>query len=175
MSDAEQSHPNWCFRAETARLLALNVAQIHTGLNEGDASIDTLTQSFQKLANFCADLSTMQPTASSIEQLSSIAQQMTEEVNEAIIAFQFYDRLCQRLGHVQENLFLLSELITDEDHINSAAGWQTLRTKIKASYTMELEHTVYEAVMDGATIEQALELYKKAFNQHQQEDDIELF
>ena len=177
MSNNDKQHENWCFRSETARLLALNVAQIHTGLSEGDSSIDTLSSSFQLLANFCGEIQQLENNQDSpqIEQVKQIAESMSGQVNNAIMAFQFYDRLCQRLDHVQSNLNMLSGLITDEAHIVNADGWQELRDKIKSSYTMETEHRMHEAVMEGASIEEALELFRKAMAEQPEEDDIELF
>lgn len=177
MSQEDNKHENWCFRSETARLLALNVAQIHTGLSEGDSSIDTLSNSFQLLANFCSEIQQMDNTqdAAQIEDVKRIAESMSGQVNNAIMAFQFYDRLCQRLDHVQSNLSMLSGLITDEEHIVNTEGWQGLRDKIKSSYTMETEHKMHEAVMAGASIEEALELFKQAMAEESDDDDIELF
>lgn len=177
MSDDDNKNENWCFRSETARLIALNVAQIHTGLNEGDASIDTLSNSFQLLANFCDEIQQMDNTDANnqLEHVKQIAGSMSGQVNNAIMAFQFYDRLCQRLDHVQSNLNMLSGLITDEEHIANADGWQALRDKIKSSYTMETEHQMHDAVLNGASIEEALEMFKKALAEQPEEDDIELF
>ena len=177
MSQDDKKDINWCFRSETARLLALNVAQIHTGLSEGDSSIDTLSSSFQLLANFCDEIQQIEQTdsESKLAEVKQIAASMSGQVNNAIMAFQFYDRLCQRLDHVQNNLNMLSGLITDEAHIENADGWQALRDKIKSSYTMETEHQMHEAVMAGASIEEALEMFKQALANQPEEDDIELF
>lgn len=167
----------WCFRSETARLLALNVAQIHTGLSEGDSSIETLSNSFQQLANFCSEMQSLESNgeANQIEEVKNIAASMSNQVNGAIMAFQFYDRLCQRLDHVQSNLNMLSDLVTEEGHINNTNGWQELRDKIKNSYTMETEHKMHDAVMKGASIEEALEIFKEDLKNQSDEDDIELF
>lgn len=177
MSQEDKKHENWCFRSETARLLALNVAQIHTGLSEGDSSIDTLSNSFQLLANFCGEIQQMDnsQSATQVEDIKRIAESMSGQVNNAIMAFQFYDRLCQRLDHVQSNLNMLSGLITDEEHIINAEGWQELRDKIKSSYTMETEHKMHDSVMAGASIEEALELFRQSIADQPEEDDIELF
>lgn len=178
MSDPTDKNGPWCFRSETARLLALNVAQIHTGLSEGDASIETLSSSFQQLANFCMEIQSSQ-LDSNVEQtlteIKNIAGNMSNQIDSAIMAFQFYDRLCQRLEHVQNNLHDLSELITDENHIGDDKGWQVLRDKIKNSYTMETEHRMHEAVMKGATIEEALDIFREQLKNQPEDDDIELF
>lgn len=173
---ANEVNPNvsWDLRSETARLLALNVAQIYTGLNEGDASINSLTHSFQQLANFCMQIQNMQLEDNSgdqVQEIKGIAANISSQVDSAIIAFQFYDRLSQRLGHVQDNLQMLSELIAEE----SGEGWQELRAKIKRSYTMESEHKMHDAVMAGASIEEALQIFKDDFLNRDEDDDIELF
>mgnify|MGYP000424250671 CR=1 FL=1 len=179
MPDTENENSPWCFRSETARLLALNVAQIHTGLSEGEASIDTLSSSFQQLANFCLEIQKTEINAdneNTLLQVQNIAQNMSGQIDNAIMAFQFYDRLCQRLDHVQNNLHMLSELITDDGHMKDATGWERLRQKIKSSYTMETEHKMHEAVMKGASIEEALQIFKEELAQKtNDEDDIELF
>ncbi|NVK26336.1 MAG: hypothetical protein HWE10_15510 [Gammaproteobacteria bacterium] len=173
MADNNPNDSNWCFRSETARLLALNVAQIHTGLREGDSSIDMLTTSFQQLATFCDDIQNVDSN-NQLTDIKNIAASMSNQVNTAIVAFQFYDRLCQRLEHVQTNLHMLSDLITDEESTKDANGWQQLREKIKSSYTMETEHKMYEAVLKGASIEEALDIFKKEV-MAQNDVDIELF
>lgn len=175
MADSEDKNSSWCFRSETARLLALNVAQIHTGLSEGDASIETLSTSFRQLASFCMEIQNTPADQNNAEGIKQIASSMSNQVDSAIMAFQFYDRLCQRLEHVQNNLHMLSDLITDEGQIENSEGWQTLRDKIKASYTMETEHKMHDAVLNGATIDEALEIFKSALADQTDEDDIELF
>ena len=175
MADSEDNNSSWCFRSETARLLALNVAQIHTGLSEGDTSIETLSSSFRQLASFCMEIQNAPTDENNIEGIKQIASSMSNQVDSAIMAFQFYDRLCQRLEHVQNNLHMLSDLITDEGQMENSGGWQNLREKIKASYTMETEHKMHEAVLKGATIDEALEIFKSALAEQTDEDDIELF
>ena len=168
----DEGKDNWCVRSETAKILALNVAQIHTSLSEGDSSIDTLTSSFQQLATFCEDIQHIDPENKLVD-LQTIASNMSNHVNDAIMAFQFYDRLCQRLEHVQGNLHMMSDLISDEKSTQDVEGWQSLRNKIKDSYTMETEHKMFDAVLKGASIEEALEIFKKEVMA--QEDEIELF
>ena len=171
VNDSDRNH--WCFRSETAKLLALNVAQIHTSLSEGDSSINTLTSSFQQLATFCEDIQNID-SENKLADVKSIASNMSTQVNDAIMAFQFYDRLCQRLEHVQGNLHMMSDLISDEESTQDVEGWKELRSKIKDSYTMETEHKMFDAVLKGATIEEALDIFKKEV-MAQEDDDIELF
>lgn len=173
MTSEAINQESWELRSETARLLALNVAQIYTGLNEGEASINSLTESFQQLASFCLQIQNMEVDGQpghTVADIKDIANNISAQVDNAIVAFQFYDRLSQRLGHVQNNLQLLAELISDDNR----EGWQDLRSKIKGSYTMESEHRMHDAVMSGASIEAALQLFKAELL-NRKTDEIELF
>lgn len=161
-----------CFRSETAKLLALNVAQIHTGMLDGENSIEQLGDSFQNLANFCLS---MQSNDECSKETQQAAAKMYEKVNGAIVAFQFYDRLAQRLNHVQENLVLLADLLSDNEKLESPEDWGSLRIKIRSSYSIDSEMAMYEAVMNGASIEEAIELFKKELNQSSNDQAIELF
>jgi hypothetical protein len=169
----------WCFRAETAKLLGLSITQIHTSLTDGDNPVSTLTDSFQQLANFCANVQSLSSDDStqhkSKEEIDELARNMSSSIDEAIVAFQFYDRLSQRMAHVSSSLEQLSDLIKDDDHLNDPMGWKTLRDHIKASYSLEAEHVMYQAIMDGATTAQALEIYEKVMHESDASDDIELF
>lgn len=164
--------PDLCFRSETARLLALNVAQIQTGMLDGENSIEQIGDSFQDLANFCLN---MQNKPECPEGLKHEASLMYQKVNGAIVAFQFYDRLAQRLDHVQKNLILLSEILSDNEKLDNPDDWLSLRTRIKSSYSIESEVVMYEAVMNGATIAEAIEIFKKELNTTSNDEAIELF
>ena len=166
------SSDSLCFRSETAKLLALNVAQIHSGLHEGDSSIEQLGDSFQNLAKFCMHV---QNSENSDEATKSYAKEVLAQVDNAIVSFQFYDRLTQRLAHVQDNLSLLSELLSDENRIDDSDDWRLLRDKIKASYTIETELEMHNAIMNGSSIDDALKLFKDKLKEANEDDSIEFF
>lgn len=169
---------DWCFRSQTANLLALSIAQIHMSLTEGDNSIDTLTQSFQDLAHFCMKVENLAKTEvkeGSSQEIVNVASDMSTQINGAIMAFQFYDRLCQRMSHVATSLDKLSELLKEEAHLEQQEGWQDLREQIKQQYTMKAEHQMYELIMQGCSPEEALAKHKDAMNSQDDENDIELF
>lgn len=174
----QSQQEQWCHRAETTNLLALSVAQIHMSLTEGDNSIDTLTESFQKLANFCSKVENL-AKEDTVEQgnheIIELAESMSSQVNDAIVAFQFYDRLCQRLQHVTTSLNGLGDLLQDDAHLKHPDGWQQLREQIRQQYTMQAEHQMFELIMQGYTPEQALEQYKASLLVNHNQDDIELF
>ena len=169
----------WCFRSETAKLLGLSVTQIHTSLTDGDNSVGTLTESFGRMAEFCAKVtelsSSTEPSADCLAKINELSNDMSSSIDEAIVAFQFYDRLSQRMAHVSSSLDRLSQLIKDDENLNDPIGWKTLRDKIKSSYTIDAEYVMYEAIMNGATTEEALTLYHEKIHESDATDDIELF
>ncbi len=103
---------------------------------------------------------------------------MSDHISSAIVAFQFYDRLCQRIEHVAKGLDELSLLLGEEGKLNDSQGWKGLRDHIKDLYTMKEEFIMFEAIMQGASAKEALLVYKNAMeSQSSQEDDgdVELF
>lgn len=168
----------WCHRAETTNLLALSIAQIHMSLTEGDNSIDTLTESFQKLANFCIKVESLakeDKAEQGNQEIIRLAESMSSQVNEAIVAFQFYDRLCQRLEHVTTSLNGLADLLKDDAHLTLPGGWLDLREQIRQQYTMQAEHQMFELIMQGHTPEEALIQHKQKLLESADNNDIELF
>jgi hypothetical protein len=169
----------WCFRSETAKLLGLSVTQIHTSLTDGDNSIGTLTDSFQQLADFCSSVKKFSEedlvNVDARAQINTLATDMSATIDNAIVAFQFYDRLSQRMAHVSSSLDQLSHLIKDDRNLNDPVGWKSLRDNILNTYSLEAEHIMYKAIMSGATAEQALLLYNENIHESDASDDIELF
>lgn len=165
-----------CFRAETARLLSLSVAQIHLGLSDGDVSIG-------KVIEFCSEVSAqceaLQNKVDS-QETAQATEAMNQQIKKAIIALQFYDRLSQRLAHVSSGLEELADLLAMEEMIRKASPWSNLREKLVQQYCLVDEKEVYDYIMQGASVSQAIELMlqkkdqKTALNQDD-ESDITLF
>ena len=101
---------------------------------------------------------------------------MTNEMQQAIIAFQFYDKLCQRLMHVSKSLGVLASLVSDPAKLYNPYEWKGLQEKIKSKYTVEAERIMFEFILQGRSVEEALELAKQSKPESsQQDDDVELF
>ena len=98
-------------------------------------------------------------------------------VQNAVIAFQFYDRLCQRLDHTSECLRNLSE-IEDNEETSSAEEVTKLRDRVYNHFTMEEERQLFDAVLTSKDFEHAIAEYTLARSKSLEEDDdddIELF
>ncbi len=167
----QQQQDLFCFRSEASRLLLLCNTQLTLSLNQSDQDILELSQVFQNLANICSKLENEKSTSSKLDELH---QQIQHSVNNGVMAFQFYDRLTQQLSHIQQTMDQLSHLIQDNDNLADEDKWQGLRTQLKNSYSMESEHQIFQAIMDGKTKQQALELHRQ-LEQQQDDDNVELF
>ena len=189
-SSAVNPDLNWSQIRETISLLCLAMAQVETTLNDSSKDVSTLTTAFthiasdaQKLGAACSKLENPDDFASVKPEIMSIAGSISKEMGTAIVAFQFYDRLSQKLGHVNDSLTHLGDIIGDPNRLYNPDEWLKIQGEIKTNYTMECERIMFDLIMKGATIREALELYKHEFNQISLEkdsddntdDDIELF
>lgn len=95
-------------------------------------------------------------------------------MHRTIIAFQFYDKLTQRLAHVSNSLRALSELVNDREQLYNPYAWRGMQEKIKSKYTIESERVMFDELLKGATIEEALERCK-VMQTESAKEVIELF
>jgi len=176
---------DWSQLKETVLMLNLAVAQIDQSMNEGNSSVETLSGSFTALATNLTDIKSsilqMKDEDDDADKLKLIIEGSTttalDKVHSAIIAFQFYDKLTQRLDHVSGSLGALAALITDPAALYSPIEWRALQESIRSKYTMEEERNMFDKVIAGAPIEEALADFKQAIldKNGSDEDDIELF
>ena len=98
---------------------------------------------------------------------------MAGRVQKSIIAFQFYDKLSQRLAHVSHSLEALTGLVTDQRKLYNPFEWVALQEKIRAKYSTREEIEMFNAVMKGMPVKEALNNYKAEMKD--KGDDVELF
>ena len=175
---AQHSQPGdvWSYTNDTIRLLALSVVQMKSILTDGGESVSELTDSFIHIAhNLNKFIDSETDHVSNPDDLAEVQ----EKIQQGIVAFQFYDRISQRLDHVSNSLNQLSHIISDPQKREQQETWENLQIGIKRKYTMESERVVFDKIMEGESIETALEAYKVYSKIHEHtpkdEDDIELF
>jgi len=191
MSETAQDEPrgtrahnpdlDWSQVRETVLMLELAAGQIEAAMRDGDNSVETLTDAFTSLAGYVhgmtSELDTLPEegeTARIKHELKAQAGQVSAMVGQSIIAFQFYDKLVQRLAHVCHSLSALSGLVVDKGKLYSPHEWVALQEKIRARYTTREEIEMFEAVMNGTPVKDALAAYM-AGRHDSGNEDIELF
>lgn len=180
---------DWSQIKETISMLCLAMAQIETTLTDSSRSVDELSTTFTGMANDAKRISEIAAGANNEAQwkeerdnVVEAASQMHKQMQKAIMAFQFYDRLSQKLGHVNLSLTHLGDLISDTQRLYNPNEWKRIQDEIRSNYTMECERIMFDHIMKGMTVTEALELYRHQFEQTESiaqgdntEDDIELF
>ncbi len=175
-SNANNPDLDWSQIRETVRMLSLSVTHVEQSMREGDASVNTLTDSFTSMVEHMSAINGLLMTlAPSEEKEAAIAhcQATNEIIQDSIVAFQFYDRLQQCLEHVTLGLTGLSELVSTPERLYSPMEWKKFQDSIRGRYTMESEKILFDAILAGKTIKEALELIEETVEN--KEDDIELF
>jgi len=182
-STADKPDLDWSQVRETINMLTLAVSQVECTMTDGEKSIAELTQSFTYIANQLQGIVDTESNESAETQLHTIkenAADIHQKVITATIAFQFYDRLTQRLDHVKRDLSWLSDLVSNPNQLYNPEAWKKLQTDIMSNYTMEEERLMFEHIMNGASVENALEIYQHHFNSKKDDndqttDEVELF
>lgn len=171
---------NWSQVRETVLMLELAAVQIEAAMRDSNASVEVLTHSFTSMAGYMQRISQAVESlpdtgevGAAKQNLSGVSEHVTGMVHQAIIAFQFYDKLVQRLAHVGLSLGDLSQLVAEPGRLFNPAEWVHLQAKIRSKYTTREEIAMFDAVMQGIPVQTAVDQFMETMKG--QGDDIELF
>lgn len=168
---------NWTPEQQLAHMLGLCEAQMQSALAESDQAVDTLIGAFTALSETTRELRTIvQALPPELrEQLESKLNApigaIHDQIASAVVAFQFYDKLTQRLGHVRYSLTSLAMFVCNREQTNEREQWQRLFTTLQQLYRTEEEREIFQHMEDA----------RKRAEQHSFEHsaarmgDIELF
>ena len=172
---------DWSQVRETVRMLHLSVAQIAMAMQQGEDSVDALSLS---VTHMVGNVSTIADAAQDIgadciqedikDRILENCSEVHAGMHQSIIAFQFYDRLSQRLTHVNQVLSELAGLVSDHSRLFNPGEWKLMQENIRSRYTMAEEQLMFDNLLSGSTVEEALNVVKEQLH-HGEIDDIELF
>jgi hypothetical protein len=74
---------------------------------------------------------------------------ITKQMGAAVMAFQFYDKLTQRLGHVRYSLSTLALFVCDRTQSTQPDQWKRLLNTLRRLYRTEEERQIFQMIMDG--------------------------
>lgn len=179
-SRAERPDLDWSQIRETVMMLDLAVAQIRNSMTDGDDSVTALGDSFTFMMDQIQQvdrLAAMLPEGSERDHLQRVCKSVASRMDEIVTSFQFYDKLVQRLSHVCNSLGQLGELVADGSRIYNPRAWTALQEHIKSQYTVDADRRMFDAILTGLSVEQAMALANQLKDQDRstEDGDIELF
>jgi septal ring factor EnvC (AmiA/AmiB activator) len=159
----------------TIKMLTLASAQIEATMIEAGQSIDELSSSFSEIAQQFHHLDGHEDETV-VRVSREDFSQLRLKINQAIIAMQFYDRMTQRLHHINSGLSDTSKILENLDTATEQ-DWQKLQNMIRSNYTMESERNMFERIVAGTSLDEALNDFKRLTEKTVSKDngDIELF
>ena len=167
-----QNDGNWCHVKETILMINVAVARIEHAMLEGDDSFNSLSQSFVEIVKstnqIVADSKKLEDSPTK-NQIETNCQDISQRVGDSIVAFQFYDKLSQRMGLVSQTLNSLNKLLDDADKKDVQDEWLMLQKTIRSKYTLDADQEMFDAVLKGSSIEDALKVAIKKTTEHEVE------
>ena len=86
-----------------------------------------------------------------------------------MVAFQFYDKLTQRMDLVSKALHSLTDVLQDHEKTHEQEEWKKLQDTIRSKYTLDSDQEMFNAVINGMSIEQALKIAVEKTTEHEVE------
>jgi len=178
-STAARPDLDWSQVRETILMLNLAVAQIEVALRESSGSVEVLTNSFTGMyGNLMALVEAVHalPDSTMKNSIEDSGMAVSGQMQQAIVAFQFYDRLSQRLSHACRSLDELTSIVIDPARLYNPYSWHALQQKIRSKYTMEDEKLMFDKLIETGDVQAALQEYVSLKQgQASNSSDIELF
>lgn len=178
-SSAARPDLDWSQVRETILMLNLATAQIEMAMKDSGGSVEVLTHTFTGMYGSLMSLveqAQSLPDSPTRKAIVDAGAAISAQMREAIVAFQFYDRLSQRLSHVCRSLDDLNGIVGDPARLYNPSAWHALQQKIRAKYTMEDEKLMFDKLLETGDVKAALEQFMHA--KHEQAgsaSDVELF
>jgi len=165
---------DWSQVKETILIINVAVARIEHAMTDGDDSVAALSQSFidmvksaQKITLDAEDLDES-PARNKIEKE---CLEISQQIQSSVVAFQFYDKLSQRMALISKALHSLTGVLDDHTKTHELEEWKNLQSTIRSKYTLDSDQEMFDAVINGMPIEEALKIAVKKTTEH----EIEFF
>jgi hypothetical protein len=133
------------------------VAQIDLSITEGDHSVNALIDSFTFMAQQIEQIRVASQGVLDVDPdrveaqhahalLNTQADELAAKMQQAVVAFQFYDKLSQRLNHVSRGLSGLAEIVSHHMCVKDQQAWQEFKQQIRSGTTMREEEELFELI-----------------------------
>lgn len=160
LSGTEPSE-EWTAEQQIARMLELCEAQMESALSESDVAVEALIKAFTAVTDSTRSLGARlerSPSDSSNTDSADLDRQLNhiqKQMAHAVVAFQFYDKLTQRLGHVRYSLSTLAMFVCDKNQTRQREQWERLFGTLRRLYRTEEEREIFQLMVNGASGDEA--------------------
>ena len=144
---------------QAARLLTALLAHIRAATAESDEAVSDLTDSFTTIVEHATALgeeAAALAEGAAKQAITAHSQDIMGKMQAAVVAFQFYDKLSQRLDQAWHALEATGALLADPARNQDPAGWQKLCETVRGHFTVEADRQLFQAILDGRSVEEAL-------------------
>jgi hypothetical protein len=155
-STARNPDLDWSQIRETILMLALSIAQIEMSMRDSDGSVEVLSNSFtsmmgqvKMIERVAAALPETVEVASAKVAIIDSCTTVSEMMRSAIMAFQFYDKLTQRLGHVNGSMSVLGDLIADQRRLYNPYEWMGMQDANRFLCRVQIHRRSAYSCVDG--------------------------
>ena len=176
---ATSDGPAFTPELQMANMLGLCEAQMESALQESDQAVDALIKAFTCLVDATRSVSALAETlppevkANLAGDIDSQMAVMSKQMGAAVMAFQFYDKLTQRLGHVRYSLSTLALFVCDRNQSNQPEQWKRLLNTLRRLYKTEEERQIFQMIMDGIATDTSPAILPKS--EDAKAGEVELF
>jgi hypothetical protein len=153
------SGATWSPQQQTARMLALCEAQMEAATHDSDAAVDTLVSAFTDLMSAVRELGTLSTADNqdavkdkALQDINARCAALSGKVAAAVVAFQFYDKLSQRLGHVRYSLSTMALFICDRSNSQRPEHWEKLLHTLGRLYRTAEERAIFDSIAGSLSL-----------------------
>ena len=158
----DKNSENWSQLKELVLMINVAASRIEHAMIEGDDSFTSLSESFVSIANsnknIINEAQLLDDDSPIKETITENCKSISRQVDNSIIAFQFYDRLSQRMVMVSKILSSISDVLNDPDKTKTQNEWIALQDTIRDKYTLDADQEIFNTLLKGISIEEALKL-----------------
>ena len=164
----------WSQIRETILIINVAVARIEHAMIDGDDSVTALSQSFidmvKSAQQITQDASELEASPGK-DKIEKECAEISQQIQSSVVAFQFYDKLSQRMSLVSKALNSLNAVLEDRSKTHDKEEWKILQDTIRSKYTLDSDQEMFDAVINGMPIEEALKTAVEKTTEH----EIEFF
>lgn len=180
---AQSMHAGTAPEHQVANMLGLCEAQMDSALRESDQAVDTLIKAFTSLVDTTRNVGALTQNlpanvrSTVTRDLETQVAEVSRQMASAVIAFQFYDKLTQRLGHVRYSLSALAQFVCNRAQTEQPEQWHHLHATLRRLYRTQEEREIFQMMMecDAAAVINDADFDSSADAAEAKAGEIELF